>query len=234
MQFTETFHGYIETTTDILLLIEACRHGILPVTNRRLFEKERSLIQSGTIIVFDESASGIKRWTDGFLWSPSRILGNFLIYRELKNRESRSTGPHCHDNIQHNPDSVLKERALVGSLTTSNTIYNFKENGLIKKTIRMIVNDKHLHIISYYNKNDVLNHRLTTPSASPRIGCLPISPDLMPHLSKNDTRKRTISFINEPKKRMYSPLIYSQPNSYFGNKLLTDASTTVDMFSYHQ
>lgn len=32
--------------------------------------------------------TGIKRWTDGLIWSPSRILGNFLIYRELGGRES--------------------------------------------------------------------------------------------------------------------------------------------------
>lgn len=31
--------------------------------------------------------TGIKRWTDGLIWSPSRILGNFLIYRELGGRE---------------------------------------------------------------------------------------------------------------------------------------------------
>lgn len=29
--------------------------------------------------VFDEGESGIKRWTDGLIWSPSRILSNFLV-----------------------------------------------------------------------------------------------------------------------------------------------------------
>jgi hypothetical protein len=40
---------------------------------------ERRMITSGSVFVFDEDESGIKRWTDGFFWSPSRILGNFLV-----------------------------------------------------------------------------------------------------------------------------------------------------------
>ncbi|KAI8333507.1 Gti1/Pac2 family-domain-containing protein [Choanephora cucurbitarum] len=180
MSFPETYHGYISNMADTMLVIEACRHGILPTINRRLLEKERNSIMSGTIIVFEESESGIKRWTDGLLWSPSRILGNFLVYRELKSRENRKkTWPN------RQGQTVEKERALVGSLTASNTIYNFKEDGLIKKTIRLQINGKHLHIINYYNKNDVLNNRLQTPSSNPQFAYLPISPDLMLHVPED-------------------------------------------------
>jgi len=42
------------------------------------------MITSGSVFVFDEDESGIKRWTDGFFWSPSRILRNFLLYRETE------------------------------------------------------------------------------------------------------------------------------------------------------
>jgi hypothetical protein len=58
MPFTQTFHGFIENTTDTLLIIEACRSKLLPTINRRLVENERSSIKSGTIFVFDESESG--------------------------------------------------------------------------------------------------------------------------------------------------------------------------------
>lgn len=58
MPFTKTFHGFIENTTDTLLIIEACRNKILPKINRRLIERERHSIKSGTIIVFDETESG--------------------------------------------------------------------------------------------------------------------------------------------------------------------------------
>ncbi|KAI8367321.1 Gti1/Pac2 family-domain-containing protein, partial [Blakeslea trispora] len=219
MQFPETFRGYIKNMTDTLLIIEACRYGILPTISRRLLEKERNSITSGTIIVFDESESGIKRWTDGLLWSPSRILGNFLVYRELKSRENRKKRIGKIDLQDQDTHTILrqeKEKALVGSLTTSNTIYNFKEDGLIKKTIRLLIDGKHLHIINYYNKNDVLNNLLQTPSSSPQLTCLQISPDLMLHLPEhmNDyhqaSRKRSSSYcdnnrpVQEYKRRMYS------------------------------
>ncbi|CEI86524.1 Putative Ras-like protein Rab-18 [Rhizopus microsporus] len=57
MPITETFHGFIETTTDTLLIFEACRQGILPKINRRLQERERGAVKSGTVFVFDEKES---------------------------------------------------------------------------------------------------------------------------------------------------------------------------------
>lgn len=56
----ETFHGYIETTQDVLLIFEGCRRGLLPRICRRLQERERKLIRSGSIFVFDERESGTK------------------------------------------------------------------------------------------------------------------------------------------------------------------------------
>ena len=48
---------------------------------RRPHGRERNqLIHSGSIFTYEEGASEIKRWTDGVIWSPSRLLGNFLIY----------------------------------------------------------------------------------------------------------------------------------------------------------
>ena len=37
------------------------------------------MITSGSVFVFDENESGMKRWMDGFLLSPSGVLGNFLV-----------------------------------------------------------------------------------------------------------------------------------------------------------
>ena len=75
--------GWIETTGDALLILEAARRGLIPRVTRRLVDSERKMITSGSVFVFDEDESGIKRWTDGFVWSPSRILGNFLVYHPL-------------------------------------------------------------------------------------------------------------------------------------------------------
>ncbi|KAF8949657.1 hypothetical protein BGZ52_005247 [Haplosporangium bisporale] len=183
MSIVETFHGYIETTQDTLLIFEACRRGLLPRICRRLQEKERRIVQSGTVFVFDERESGIKRWTDGLVWSPSRILGNFLVYRELDKRNagkkdaspidraSRSSSSDNESAIEKN-----KERALVGSLTNS---YRFKKNGLIKKTMSIIVNGVSQHMISYYSKDDVLAGRLRTPASVAELNQLEISPEFL-------------------------------------------------------
>lgn len=80
-----TWHGFIQNSMDGLVLFEACLSGKLHHVPRRPHDRERSsLIKSGCVFVYEENASGIKRWTDGVAWSPSRILGNFLIYRELE------------------------------------------------------------------------------------------------------------------------------------------------------
>ncbi|PIA18517.1 hypothetical protein COEREDRAFT_19558, partial [Coemansia reversa NRRL 1564] len=73
----------IATTRDALTIFEACRQNILPRVVRRLNECEKQQIQAGTIVVFDEKEAKMKRWTDGRLWTPSRIMNNFLVYREL-------------------------------------------------------------------------------------------------------------------------------------------------------
>ena len=90
MNEIETFYGLVENTLDALRIFQMCRDGRLNRVRRRLHERERRLIRSGSIFVFDEEESGIRRWTDGRLWSPSRILGNFLIYRELEKKGHRN------------------------------------------------------------------------------------------------------------------------------------------------
>jgi hypothetical protein len=149
--------GWIETTGDALLILEAARRGLIPRVTRRLVESERKMITSGSVFVFDEDESGIKRWTDGFFWSPSRILGNFLLYRETEKRgatlraSKSSEQAHAPDSNDNQMDSIrgegtslsrpkgeptgygidrARERVLVGSLTNS---YKFKPGGMVKK-----------------------------------------------------------------------------------------------------
>ncbi|KAL2316387.1 Gluconate transporter inducer Gti1 [Schizosaccharomyces pombe] len=86
-----TFVGFIGTTVDALLLFEACRQNYTHFVDRRPQDRERErLIRSGSVFVFDEVQSGIKRWTDGIAWSPSRVIGNFLVYRQLCKKNSVS------------------------------------------------------------------------------------------------------------------------------------------------
>ncbi len=57
-------------------VFEAVRRGFLKPVTRRLNEIERAMfIQSGAIFVWEESEDelGLKRWTDGRVWSQSRM-----------------------------------------------------------------------------------------------------------------------------------------------------------------
>ena len=74
----ETYHGHVRTPNDAILLFEACRIGLLPRVQRRLSEKERQQIKSGSVFVWDEREAGMRRWTDGKSWSASRVSGSFL------------------------------------------------------------------------------------------------------------------------------------------------------------
>ena len=76
----ELFSGLVETTLDAIYLVEAARQGKIPRIVRRLNSSERqAMIKSGAVFTFSVEESGIKRWTDSMLWSPSRIDGNFLV-----------------------------------------------------------------------------------------------------------------------------------------------------------
>lgn len=148
--------GWIETTGDALLILEAAKRGIIPRVTRRLVDSERKMIMSGSVFVFEEEESGIRRWTDGFYWSPSRILGNFLLYRETDKRSAAHRGGRAdidmsdvneatrvegHSLSRPRADSSAmgvdrhRERNLVGSLTNT---YKFKPDGLMKKVCCML------------------------------------------------------------------------------------------------
>ena len=199
-----TWRGHIETTKDALIIFEACFSGALAHCFRRPHDRERNqLIVSGNVFVYEEATSGIKRWTDGIPWSPSRILTNFLIYRQLNNpfppgekkratkRGQRPTkagdpyptpgsakgngGDECFRLSPVSPatpglkseDSLEKDanRGLLGSLIDS---YEFKENGLLKKTMTVVINNVQHHLVSYYSLEDA-KHHLRTPRDDPRL-----------------------------------------------------------------
>src|ERR1700761_5221880 len=86
----ETYNGLVRTPADAIILFEACRLGLLPRVQRRLSEKERQSIRSGSIFVWDEREAGMRRWTDGKSWSASRVSGSFLTYREMEGKRGSS------------------------------------------------------------------------------------------------------------------------------------------------
>ncbi|KAF3925601.1 hypothetical protein ABW21_db0205294 [Orbilia brochopaga] len=180
---------FCQTNEDALVIVELILRRQLWTVQRRAQDRERaSAVQSGNVFVFEHTDTGIKRWTDGVHWSPSRILGNFLLYRELsrpfppgqKKRAQRKNqpktrrpgseidDPHQQFHPMGLPDPGRagppgdSDRALVGSLIDS---YDFKTNGLVKKTISIQDDSsRQFHLISYYIPQDVLDNRLHRPT----------------------------------------------------------------------
>lgn len=185
-----SYYGYVGSTKDALLIIQQIIDKNLNLVTRRPNERERpSLIKSGNVFVFIEEHSGIKRWTDGIAWSPSRILGRFLVYRELdkqslnekddkKNKKKRRLNDPTNDpnnsSIIPPATHLLDEQAKIGSKSMVSS-YVFKDHGLIKKTLSLTTKSKELHVdkkgekqtihlISYYNAEDVISGKLQRPS----------------------------------------------------------------------
>ncbi|KAF9132181.1 hypothetical protein BGX30_012749 [Mortierella sp. GBA39] len=216
---SKTFHGKVEETVDALIILEACRQGVMPRITRRLLAAERgetrlppnppseasassssspsspstrmssrlsvpataasispsslssatayssssssstmsspppatsspsttnpSLIIPGSVFVFDEEESGICRWTDGKIWSPSRICDNFLVYRELYRKLPNQKCYTTSDKAKMKDGSGLKDQALKEKVDKEKLVvmgcmkgtFVLKKGGLVKKTI---------------------------------------------------------------------------------------------------
>jgi hypothetical protein len=163
----ETYIGHIKTPQDALIVFEACRKNQLVRVQRRLSSKERVQIRSGSVFAWDEREAGMRRWTDGRTWSPSRVLGSFLTYRELdtKRRPRR-------------PSNSPKASAAC----------SYKIDGLIKQSFSICTaTNQKLHLISYYSKSDVLAGRLKQPIHDPLLSQIEIPKGLYPELNPLDT-----------------------------------------------
>ncbi|KAI0166228.1 Gti1/Pac2 family-domain-containing protein [Xylariaceae sp. FL1272] len=199
-----TFQGYIGSTMDALILFECCLSGRLLHVARRPHDRERTqLIKSGNVFIYEEHSSGIKRWTDGVPWSPSRILGNFLLYRELekpftpgekKRALKKKSDGGIVKNVSHSSRSNSMSNFTNGALGSDSSLngtnggdadryligslvdsYSFKDGGLIKKTISVSYRGVQHHLVSYYSIEDIKANRLITPSHSSSSVCT-ISP----------------------------------------------------------
>lgn len=60
----------IRNASDVLVVLQAVRRGILPLITLRLSGNERNLLRSGNVFVWEESIEkgGLVRWTDGRKW----------------------------------------------------------------------------------------------------------------------------------------------------------------------
>lgn len=176
-----TWYGFVECTVDALKLIEACVTLKLRRIQRRPDENERPhIIQCGAVFVFDETTTGILRWTDDRNWSPSRVRGNFMLYRELDDKvlpggkkraikkqksssgESGALARSVGDKSRREDESSVR-----GSHMDS---YAYKQDGgLMKRTFSAYYGDTKWSVISYYDPNRVDAGLLQRVSGDPML-----------------------------------------------------------------
>lgn len=233
----ETYIGYIKTPQDALIVFEACRRGLLNRVQRRLSTKERIHIRSGSVFAWDEREAGMRRWTDGRTWSPSRVLGSFLTYRELDTkRRPRRISMSSSSSSSSNALPVSKAAAAC----------SYKQDGLIKQSFSICTaaNQK-LHLISYYTKTDVLTGKLKQPSADPMFSQIVVPKGLYPELNPLDTSgghsatlhsmRQTSSLTStssqQPPTMQQPP---SPPPSLSSSPLSSDEDMVVDSSFHHQ
>ncbi|KAJ2006933.1 Gluconate transport-inducing protein, partial [Coemansia thaxteri] len=185
----ETYHGFIDTAHDALIIFEACNKGILPRVQRRFSDRERRTIRSGAVYVWDEEETGMRRWTDGRTWSPSRVHGCFLIYYELEGRRpqfvSRNGGSGGGRGARNSPrNGLVADSGPRGSMQDpSPPSIMQKEQGLIKKALSLCTNDKRkLHLVCYYSREDVERGCLASPKNDSRLSGLQVYEDMYPEI----------------------------------------------------
>ncbi|KAJ7833528.1 Gti1/Pac2 family-domain-containing protein [Mycena olivaceomarginata] len=74
----------IRNASDVLVVLEAVRRGILPLITLRLSGSERDQLRSGNVFVWEESIEegGLVRWTDGRRWSQSKVCAECSTHQE--------------------------------------------------------------------------------------------------------------------------------------------------------
>ena len=159
----ETYNGIVRTSADAIILFEACRIGLLPRVQRRLSEKERQSIKSGSVFVWDEREAGMRRWTDGKSWSASRVSGSFLTYREMEGKRGGS-----------NMDKSANRDGVQGNEADSDgggpDGYRYKADGMTKQSFSITTNNgQHLHLISYFSRASATTQNLMQPSNDPQL-----------------------------------------------------------------
>ncbi|KAF2455343.1 gluconate transport inducer 1/Pac2, partial [Lineolata rhizophorae] len=142
----ETYNGLVRTPADAIVLFEACRVGMLPRVQRRLSEKERQQIKSGSVFVWDEREAGMRRWTDGKSWSASRVSGSFLTYREMEGKRGGNSFAPTNQPGKKVNGKVEANGRCDSEPEDGPDGYRYKTDGLVKQSFSITTSDgRHLH-----------------------------------------------------------------------------------------
>ncbi|KAJ3231262.1 hypothetical protein HDU78_007825 [Chytriomyces hyalinus] len=167
---------------DASLVIEACIKGILKEMSG-VAEASTIDIRPGTVLVIHERGGSIQRWRDGHQWSPSRISGNFLIYREVERLNMKDMIPSTEDSHRKSALAPIN-----GSKQTKPKIYSILPEGLTKKTISLIGSDRQTYrVISYYETEEPKLKSSRTDMRVEAIGSRVSSNEALPRPSQDES-----------------------------------------------
>ncbi|GAO14947.1 uncharacterized protein UV8b_05116 [Ustilaginoidea virens] len=196
----ETYHGHVRTPSDAIKLFEACRLGLLPRVQRRLSEKERQSIRSGSVFVWDEREAGMRRWTDGKSWSASRVSGSFLTYREMEGKRGGGFG-NGRRGSGKTPDSGRGSDEDHDDGEPEG--YRYKADGLMKQSFSITTSTgQHLHLISYYSRPQPGQPELPQPSSDPTLRAIVPPKGMYPESSMGDSNQ-TPALTRAPMQQPY-------------------------------
>jgi hypothetical protein len=182
----ETYHGHVRTPNDAIILFEACRIGILPRVQRRLSEKERQQIKSGSVFVWDEREAGMRRWTDGKSWSASRVSGSFLTYREMEGKRGASVAPT--PPVPKRASGKSPDGSATGDSDGEGPDgYRYKPDGLMKQSFSITTSSgQHLHLISYYSRSN--SNNLPQPTNDAQLRHIRPPKNMYPESTVNESQ----------------------------------------------
>ncbi|KAH0551000.1 hypothetical protein GP486_007638 [Trichoglossum hirsutum] len=217
----ETYHGHVRSPADAILLFEACRLGLLPRVQRRLSEKERQSIKSGSVFVWDEREAGMRRWTDGKSWSASRVSGSFLTYREMEgkrggNNFAPSVTPSQTQAAQgrngKTPDSQRWSDSDMEMGEDGPDGYRYKPDGLMKQSFSIATaNGQHLHLISYYSRSHPNAQGLMQPTNDPMLSKIRPQKGMYPESTVHEQQNVPMVSQGPVNGATYSPSSHSLP-----------------------
>ncbi|KAK5942387.1 Gluconate transport-inducing protein [Knufia obscura] len=187
----ETYNGHVRTPNDAIILFEACRLGLLPRVQRRLSEKERQSIRSGSVFVWDEREAGMRRWTDGKSWSASRVSGSFLTYREMEGKRGGNNfvtpvnGQQNKGNKTPESGPASMDDPMDGEEGPDG--YRYKPDGLMKQSFSLTTSQgQHLHLISYFSRSTPTAMGLRQPSNDHNLQTIQIPKGMYPESTVAD------------------------------------------------
>ncbi|WWD21219.1 hypothetical protein CI109_105703 [Kwoniella shandongensis] len=164
----------LKSPADAIHILEAVRLGIVPRVTRRLTGHERAMIRPGTVWVWEEEETNMRRWTDGRRWGASRVGGGgFLVYTESS--ESLSPPPSRPESPYHphysTPSSSRRPESLIKQ--TYSTTMTHPVTSKVKK----------FHVVAYSSKHNPqgdAHNPLPLPHQLPTLSLLKVTPGIWP------------------------------------------------------